>query len=199
MTEYNNPATREEKAEALRNEQMLRKQEASKPTSYHRLAGLADDLGGRFAVEAGQSKATDYPRQDSASPWSGGGAQVPPEEPLNFDVTAVEAVGEVWEQQKSIEQGEPTDAATPGKSLPSVKRSLVSARVGSPPPLTGTSAPADDSPAVKPMQAASAPARVGETVPVINSQPDDGLDTSRREDGWPLSSHTIKRRKIGWR
>jgi hypothetical protein len=82
---FNNNASQRERREIVREERKLRRGERE-ATTYHRLAGLADDLGGRFAVEAGQSKATDYPRQDNASPWSGGGADPGVEPPLNYSV-----------------------------------------------------------------------------------------------------------------
>jgi hypothetical protein len=98
---YVNNSTNEDKAEALRNEQRLRKGERE-PTSYHRLAGLADDLGGRYAVEAGQTKAVDYPRQDNASPWSGGGAQVGIEPRTGEEINFVAPLGEAHEIEASL-------------------------------------------------------------------------------------------------
>jgi hypothetical protein len=196
---YTSPATREEKAEALRNEQMLRKQEASQPTTYHKLAGLSDDLGGRYRVKetiTGEEKAAQYPA--ASSPWTAGndaGLEMPTGQDVNF----VEPCGEAHEVAASIVEqelgGEPTQSRDQ-------ELQIIGALEGSPPPsLTGTLAPAGDpSSAVKPMQAVLAPARVGETVPVnASTQPDDGLDVPRRSDGMPLSSHAINprpRRKL---
>lgn len=64
---YTNPSTNEDRTEALRNDARLRKGDRE-PTSYHRLASLGDDLGGRFAAEAGEEAATKYPEQ-SEGPW----------------------------------------------------------------------------------------------------------------------------------
>jgi hypothetical protein len=89
----NERITNEDKAEALRNEQRLRRGDRE-PSTYHKLAGLADDLGGRFAAEAGQSKATDYPAQPASSPWSGGGADPGLEAPLGYSVNEMEVCGE---------------------------------------------------------------------------------------------------------
>jgi hypothetical protein len=107
---FNNPASQRERAEIVKNERKLRRGERE-ATTYHRLAGLADDLGGRFAAEAGQSKATDYPRQDSASPWSGGGADPGVEPPTGEAIDAMEPCGEQFEIEKSLETGAPETGA----------------------------------------------------------------------------------------
>ena len=101
---YNNPATREDKAEALRNERRLR-QGDREPSTFHTLAGLADDLGGRFREKesiAGEQAATQYPKQNNASPWSGGGADPGIEPPTGVAIDAMEPTGEAHEIEKSL-------------------------------------------------------------------------------------------------
>jgi hypothetical protein len=111
MTAYNNPATREEKAEALRNEQRLKRGGDREPTTLHELSRLGQDEegSGRFAPDryvTGSQAATKYPRQDNASPWSGAGADPGLEPPIGIDVSAVDPVGEQFEIDRSISEQE---------------------------------------------------------------------------------------------
>ncbi len=101
---YSNPSTNEDKAEALHNEQRLRKGDRE-ATTLHKLGSLSDDLGGRYAVEAGQTKAVDYPPINEG-PYSNNQPQVPPEMPLGVAIDQMETTGEFWEIQRSIAQGE---------------------------------------------------------------------------------------------
>jgi hypothetical protein len=90
-----NNATRKEREELLR--------EAQLPTTYHHLAGLDDDLGGRFRVKetiAGEQAATQYPRQPEASPWAGDPVGLEP--PLGVEINAQEPTGEAHEIEKSL-------------------------------------------------------------------------------------------------
>jgi hypothetical protein len=178
-----NNATRKEREDLLR--------EAQLPTSYHKLAGLDDTLGGRYRVKetiSGEQAATQYPKQDSASPWSGGGAQVPPEEPLNFDVTAVDPVGEQFEIQRSITEQLVDPDLVHTQSRVDQQSTLVSAVEGSgPPPKLAASS---DAPTAN---------SLGAVVEIDDAAiPPDGLDdVPRRADGFPMSSHAIKpRRKL---
>jgi hypothetical protein len=184
MTAYNNPATSGEKAEALRNERRLRRGERE-PSTYHKLAGLADDLGGRFAVEAGQSKSTDYPMQPASSPWSGAGADPGLEAPLGYSVNDLEPTGEAHEQALS-ELAQEGQRCVPHNAGEDNAAHLVEAVA-----LTA------DANAVVKSQVDNSPA-CAETASTKSTaeEPDDGLDTSRREDGWPLSSPPIKRRRL---
>jgi hypothetical protein len=181
MTAYNNPATREDKAEALRNERRLRRGDRE-PSTYHKLAGLADDLSGRFAVEAGQSKSTEYPRQNSESPWSGSGADPGVEPPTGVAIDAMEPCGEAFEQlvdpslvqtQSRVDQRLSESAADGSGPPPTLVEDVALTSV--------VSTPATD---------------VVETA--STNPPDDGLDVPRRGDGYPLSSHThaLTRRKV---
>jgi hypothetical protein len=188
---YNNSATREERAEALRNEQRLRKQEASQPTTYHKLAGLSDDLGGRYKEKetiSGEQATTQYPKiPGEGGPWSSGDNPVEP--PTGVAIDAQEPCGEFFEVEQSIAQGEPTDAITQPQSM--MKRTV---GVGSPPTLGhATLAPTVPVPAVVDLETSS--------VAIPDEQPEDGLDGPRRSDGTPLSTsvdYSMTRRKLKW-
>jgi hypothetical protein len=102
---YNNPATREEKAEALRNEKRLKQER--EPTTLHALSRLGQDEegSGRFAPDryvTGSQAATKYPRQDNASPWSGSGADPGVEPSLGYPIDQMENCGEAFEIEKSL-------------------------------------------------------------------------------------------------
>jgi hypothetical protein len=99
----NQRISNEDKADYLRNQRKL-KQGNREPSTYHKLADLDDDLGGRYAVEAGEQAATKYPKQDSASPWSGGGAQVPDEMPLGYAIDEQEPVGTPAEIEQALSE-----------------------------------------------------------------------------------------------
>jgi hypothetical protein len=110
MSTYNNPATREEKAEALRNERRLR-QGDREPSTYHKLAGLSDDLGGRFRVKesiSGEEAAVHVPRLPENSPWAGD--PVPPEEPLGYSINDLAPTGETHELGVSSSSSSATSA-----------------------------------------------------------------------------------------
>jgi hypothetical protein len=189
----NDRITQADKLEHVRNEQMLRK--GDRPTStYHAqaMAGLDDDdpRGGRFAPDryvSGSAPTTNVPPQPEGSPWAGD--PVPPEEPLGYSVNDLEATGTPVEIEASLAEQElgGTDAATSGKFLPSAKQSSVNAARVPPPELAGALGSAQGRNSR--LECRDAPAKPSE-------QPDDGLEVGRREDGWPLSSHTIKRRKL---
>ena len=66
-----------------------------------------DEAGGRFAqvnksTVVGSDPATLYPRLPSGSPWSSD--PVPPEPPLNQDISEPPIVGESWEVEKSLDR-----------------------------------------------------------------------------------------------
>jgi hypothetical protein len=190
--DFNNNASQREKQEVLRNERKLKGGDRD-ATTYHALSRLGQDEegGGRFAQAryvTGSEPSTRYPA--ASSPWTAGN-DAGLEMPTGVPIDQMEPVGEQFEIEASIaeqELGEPTDAVA--REIPScAKQSLVSAaRVGSPPPLTGAQqAPTE----------VAAFTRVVETAASVNTAPPDGLDdVPRRSDGWPLSSHTIKRRKL---
>jgi hypothetical protein len=92
---YTNNTTQEERKRLIA--------EARLPTTYHRLAGLDDDLSGRFRVKetiAGEQAATQYPRQPEASPWAGDPVGLEP--PLGVEIDAQEPMGEAHEIEKSL-------------------------------------------------------------------------------------------------
>lgn len=220
---YNNPATREDKAEALRNERRLR-QGDREPSTYHKLAGLADDLGGRFREKesiAGEQAATQYPKQNSASPWSGSGADPGVEPPTGVAIDAQDPVGEFFEIERSIAEQE---LALLGQGCdPNCAMEAEGAQSSASSPLSSQEKRASSSPRAPggivvlgppgcdaPLSSAELAGEV-DALPASNSragverprrpipidQPDDGLDVPRRADGMPLSSHSIKpRRKL---
>jgi hypothetical protein len=93
---YTNQSTRRDKAEAL------------KADTYFNRAQIDADLdapGGRFREKetiTGSQASTKYPCQDSASPWSGGGADPGVEPPLGVEINAQEPVGEAHEIEASL-------------------------------------------------------------------------------------------------
>jgi hypothetical protein len=92
-----NDATMREKKRQLREDRL--------PTTFHAQAQLGSKLEDlpSSRIFSGSQEHSPVPFQDSTSPWSGGGAQVPPEPPTNEDINAVEAVGTYEEIQRSIE------------------------------------------------------------------------------------------------
>jgi hypothetical protein len=99
---FNNPATNEDKADYLREQRKLRKDEAS---SYYQQAII--DLGlenstGRFTSKpdvTGTKASAQYPRQPEGSPWAGDPVGVEP--PLNYSINDLEPTGEAHEQALS--------------------------------------------------------------------------------------------------
>jgi hypothetical protein len=76
---------------------------AASPTTYSQLANVDQELGGRFAKESRVSGAEPnvrYPRLPSSSPWASD--PVPPEEPLGFEIDAMEPVGNPGEIEASL-------------------------------------------------------------------------------------------------
>jgi hypothetical protein len=74
-------------------------------TTYHQLAGVDQELGGRFAkadVVAGAEPAVHYPAQPALSPWSGS-ADPGLEPPTGIDINALEPVGTPAEIARSLE------------------------------------------------------------------------------------------------
>ncbi len=196
---YTNPSTNEEKAEALRNEQRLRKQEASKPTTLHALSRLGQDEepAGRFAQAryiTGSEAATKYPA--ASTPWT---AQADPgvEAPLGYSVNDLEPTGEAHEVEQSLAIGEPeTGAITHPACLNQPLKSAAEVS-GSPPELAGDSVSL--TPAVAEAPLVASPTASVETSPAnpLNA-PDDGLpDCPRRIDGTPMSNSVeTKMRKL---
>ena len=128
----NDRNTKEDKIDFWRNEQLKRKGGDRQATTYHRLAGLADDLGGRFAAEAGQQATTKYPKQESASPWSGGGGDPGVEPSLGYSINDLEATGTAAEIEASL-----VEAVAPASSS---SHSLSNAQAGSPSPACAETA-----------------------------------------------------------
>jgi hypothetical protein len=137
MTNYYNNTTQEERKRLIA--------EASLPTSYSKLAGLDDDLGGRYREKqtvAGEEKATDYPRQDSASPWSGGGADPGVEAPLGVAIDEMEPTGEQFEVDRSIaDLGGPEPGAIHASRVPNQELKSALEGSGSSPSLAEAQAP----------------------------------------------------------
>jgi hypothetical protein len=102
--DFKNDATQAERQEALRND------------TYHGRASHDLELGGRFAainkpsiIGAASAK---YPKLPSSSPWSAD--PVPPEEPLGFEINALEPVGTAAEIEASLgEAAAPADVHHP--------------------------------------------------------------------------------------
>ena len=178
MTDYDfkNNATRKEREELL-HESML-------PTTYHRLAGLDDQLGGRFRVKesvAGEEKATDYPKQPEGSPWSAQ-ADVGVEPPTGEEIAAMSPTGEFFEVQRSIaeqELGEPAGASTHPACQNQELR--VALEAGSPPDL-------EVDPGVPSTCPAKRPAGTGVLSTSIPSTKSADLAENRRSSGSPAAA-----------
>lgn len=152
---FNNNATNEEKAEYLRNEKRLRKGDRQASTLFGQaiIDMKLDAGGGRYVEKTGldvvgtKSAAQQYPRQDSASPWSGGGAHPGLEPPTGQDINFVEPCGEQFEIERSIAEqsiGEPEPRCDHTSRVPNQRLQSGVEGLGSPPPVD-RGAPADQS------------------------------------------------------
>lgn len=117
-SDFQNPATQDEKVEVLRNEAALRAGDRA-PTTLHALAGVDQALesGGRFKSEVlivGATPAPAYPA--AASPWSG--PQVGLEPSTGLAIDAVEPVGTAKEIEASQLAAEPAAPVTASDSSP---------------------------------------------------------------------------------
>ena len=135
----NDPITNADKFNALRNEQMLRKQEASEPTTLHALSRLGQDEepGGRFAQarhDSGSAPSVDYPA--ASSPWTAGN-DAGLEPPLGVEVDAQEPCGEAFEIERSLVEQLVDPSLVQTQSRVDQQSTLVSAVDGSgPSPLS---------------------------------------------------------------
>jgi hypothetical protein len=110
MTDYRNKATQREREEVLRNDRAN--------TYAGRAQAEADEIQGRFSQ---REKATvigigaiEYPQLPENS-WTND--PVPPEEPLGIDVNYVEAVGEKFEVDASLDGNVPAASAASPPTL----------------------------------------------------------------------------------
>jgi hypothetical protein len=105
---FRSDATTAEKLEALFNEQKLRKAQGrtkDASTLHARAVTDADEVRGRFAQHEkseviGATQAVEYPRLPSG-PWADP-VQIPPEEPLGYDINETPIVGESFEIEASL-------------------------------------------------------------------------------------------------
>jgi hypothetical protein len=100
--DFQNTASQGEKAEVLRNDRALRPGDRE-PTTFHQLASVDVELGGRFARPdyiTGTEPASRYPHLPASSPWASD--PVPPEEPLGFAIDAMDPVGTAAEIEASL-------------------------------------------------------------------------------------------------
>ena len=137
---------------------------------------------------AGEEKATDYPRQDSASPWSGSGADPGVEAPLGVAPSINGACGEAFESINLADLGEPEPGASTQSRVPNQRLQSAAEGSGSPPPLVEAVGSNSTANAVVKSQAENSPV-CDETASTNPSPHPDGLDVPRRADGMPLSSH----------
>jgi hypothetical protein len=107
--DFLNNASPAERIAQLHNERRLRQGDQPPWTFFaqsqvgRRLDGSSNYEAERDLVVAGESAATLYPRLPDSSPWSGAGAQVPPEEPLGVAIDQQECTGTPAELAASLD------------------------------------------------------------------------------------------------
>jgi hypothetical protein len=104
MTNYwpspdDSPATKAEKEDAFRND--VRR--TSTLFDQAKIGAALEEGRQAGNLYTGEEEGCGYPRQPSESPWSGGGAQVPPEEPLGYSVEDVPICAEPHEVERAAD------------------------------------------------------------------------------------------------